>query len=98
MYCCPVCGSDVNDEIPYSENGQPSFEICPSCGFQYGYDDDPGATDEACEGIKNNWDRWLKNHIDDMKNDRDNLNDLIQSLMNIDVKLGFDLLIVRGDK
>ncbi len=38
-YICPICGYDKLDEPPYGENGEPSFEICPCCGFEYGYDD-----------------------------------------------------------
>jgi len=33
---------------PYDEQfGGASFEICPSCGFQFGYDDHPGASGSA---------------------------------------------------
>lgn len=34
---CPVCGFE-NDFEPY-EGELPSFEICPSCGTQFGYND-----------------------------------------------------------
>ena len=39
-YMCPVCGFDGLDEPPYSPAGYGLFEICPSCGFQYGVSDD----------------------------------------------------------
>lgn len=33
---------------PYQEQfGPPSFEICPSCGFEFGFDDHPGASGSA---------------------------------------------------
>ena len=32
-------------EPPYSSHlGFPSYEVCSCCGFEYGLDDDPGAT------------------------------------------------------
>lgn len=38
-YICPVCGYDRLDERPYDIIGEPSFNICPCCGFEYGFDD-----------------------------------------------------------
>lgn len=38
-YICPVCGYPELDKAAYSK-GAPSFEICPCCGYQFGYDDD----------------------------------------------------------
>lgn len=33
---------------PYQDQfGSPSFEICPSCGFEFGFDDHPGASGSA---------------------------------------------------
>lgn len=47
MHTCPVCGFPHLEEPPRS-NGGGSFEICPSCGFQFGVsDDDKGITYEA---------------------------------------------------
>lgn len=37
---CPVCGWNALTELPYDEYGVGSDEICPSCGFQFGYSDD----------------------------------------------------------
>ena len=55
---CPVCRSDELRAKPYEvwpppadlrllppyENqlGRPSYEVCPSCGFEFGNDDNPG--------------------------------------------------------
>lgn len=36
---CPICGFQELDEPPYDEFGGASFEICPCCGIQYGYND-----------------------------------------------------------
>jgi hypothetical protein len=38
-YTCIVCGFNELDEPPYYESGNPSDEICPCCGIQFGYDD-----------------------------------------------------------
>lgn len=43
---CPVCGySHLAEEI--RGRGGWSYEICPSCGFQFGVDDERGITYEA---------------------------------------------------
>ncbi len=48
MFACPVCGYPELDESPRSASGGGSYEICPSCGFQFGVDDDDkGITLEA---------------------------------------------------
>jgi hypothetical protein len=42
---CHACGYPALDEPPRSENNGGSYEICPSCGFEFGYtDDDQGWT------------------------------------------------------
>jgi hypothetical protein len=44
-HTCPVCGFPKLTEAPRSKSGGGSFEICPSCGFQFGVsDDDQGFT------------------------------------------------------
>ncbi|MDP9697663.1 hypothetical protein J2T16_000560 [Paenibacillus intestini] len=37
---CLVCNYQGLYEAPYDHRGVPSDEICPCCGFQYGFDDD----------------------------------------------------------
>lgn len=39
-FICPVCDYPKLSESPRSEFGGGSFEICPSCGFQFGVNDD----------------------------------------------------------
>ncbi|MCC7375928.1 MAG: hypothetical protein IT581_14820 [Verrucomicrobiales bacterium] len=39
-HMCPVCGFPGLKEPPRSRDGGGSYEICPSCGFQFGVDDD----------------------------------------------------------
>lgn len=36
---CLVCGFAGLSEPPYDEHGCASFEVCPSCGTEFGYDD-----------------------------------------------------------
>ncbi len=44
-HTCPVCGYSKLQEAPRSKSGGGSYEICPSCGFQFGVsDDDEGFT------------------------------------------------------
>lgn len=38
---CPVCGYPDLVEPPWTDESA-SFEICPSCGTQFGYDDAAG--------------------------------------------------------
>jgi hypothetical protein len=37
---CPVCGYPGLNEPPRTEQSGPSYEICPSCGFEFGVTDD----------------------------------------------------------
>lgn len=46
-FTCPVCGYPGLSEEPRSPTSGASYEICPSCGFQFGFDDeDQGISDE----------------------------------------------------
>jgi hypothetical protein len=37
---CPICGFPSLTEPPRGKSGGGSYEICPSCGFQFGVSDD----------------------------------------------------------
>lgn len=39
-HLCPVCGFRGLIEAPRSLSGGGSYEICPSCGFEFGVSDD----------------------------------------------------------
>ena len=39
-YRCPVCGYPGLDEPPRTEESGASYEICPSCGFEFGVTDE----------------------------------------------------------
>ena len=41
-YVCPVCGYPNLKEEPRNEATGGSYEICPSCGIEFGYDDEAG--------------------------------------------------------
>jgi len=38
-HTCPVCGFAQLAEPAYDNAGCASFELCPSCGTEFGYDD-----------------------------------------------------------
>jgi hypothetical protein len=45
MNICPACGYTDLLEPPRTSEGGGSYEICPSCGFEFGVtDDDEGFT------------------------------------------------------
>jgi hypothetical protein len=44
-FACPVCGYPSLTEAPRGVSTGGSYEICPSCGFEFGVtDDDQGYT------------------------------------------------------
>lgn len=55
-YICPVCGyPDLHEPPRSARTGGGSYEICPSCGFEFGVtDDDKGFT----------YDQWRQRWID----------------------------------
>lgn len=73
MYECPVCGREVLSCKPYETwpppegidlrppygdfLGQPSYEVCVSCGFEFGNDDEPGGTlvPDSFESYRERW-------------------------------------------
>lgn len=54
-FLCPVCGYPELCEQPRGEETGGSYEICPSCGFQFGVsDEDRGFTYESWRNA------WIK--------------------------------------
>jgi hypothetical protein len=50
--CCRICGFRP-DTSPWGPDGRtPSFEICPSCGVEYGYED---STPTAVSRYRREW-------------------------------------------
>jgi hypothetical protein len=39
VHDCPACGFEGLGEPPWDESGNPSYDICPCCGMQFGYYD-----------------------------------------------------------
>jgi hypothetical protein len=61
-YICPTCGySNLERPAWNPDNGAPSYDICPSCGCEFGYDD---AKLKARENYREKWIRqgapWFK--------------------------------------
>jgi hypothetical protein len=47
---CPICAFPDLAKGPLDEAGTTSYEICPSCGFEFGYDD--GVLKETYESYR----------------------------------------------
>ena len=54
-YTCPVCGFKGLEENPYNQRKEPSYEICPCCGFEFGFDS-AGSKESLIEYRQ----RWIK--------------------------------------
>ena len=50
---CPVCGYPDLEEPAYDDYGCASFDICPSCGCQFGYNDSTKTPSERLN-------RWIE--------------------------------------
>jgi hypothetical protein len=61
---CPACGYPGLTEPPRSDTGG-SFEICPSCGIEFGYSDENGGDAECRPSFYRGW--GLKWYTDGMK-------------------------------
>jgi hypothetical protein len=57
-YVCPACGYDGLEEQPWTD-GSASYEICPSCGIQFGYTDWAGGDVVRRASVYATWrERW----------------------------------------
>jgi len=50
-HTCPVCGFAELTQPPYDSTGCASFEICPSCGTEFGYHD----ANKSHEELRRRW-------------------------------------------
>lgn len=58
-YVCPICGYDGLFDPPW-QGENPSDDICPSCGMQFGYQDAAGRDAAGRERIYQDWrERWI---------------------------------------
>jgi len=62
VYSCPVCGYSGLAAPPRSPvTGGASDEICPSCGFQFGFDDDGAHGEPERQSVYARWrSRWIQ--------------------------------------
>src|SRR5206468_2220706 len=59
-FTCPVCGFSALVQPARTHEGGGSQEICPSCGIQFGYDDEAGGDLSARQMIYGEWRRrWI---------------------------------------
>lgn len=61
FYTCPVCAYDRLDEPAYDEHGCASFGICPSCGTEFGYDDNDTEHTRLRSAWVSNGMKWWSN-------------------------------------
>jgi hypothetical protein len=60
-YTCPVCGYPDLTELPRGEATGGSYEICPSCGIQFGYSDEAGGDAVRRQAIYEKWrQQWIE--------------------------------------
>jgi hypothetical protein len=62
-HTCPVCGYAGLDEAPYDEFGCSSYDICPCCGTEFGYDDSSVAHDDLRKKWVSNGMPWWSKHL-----------------------------------
>jgi hypothetical protein len=56
---CPACGFAL--EFKPWDDTMPSFEICPSCGIQFGYDDVAGGASDVAVSYLEWRQKWVRN-------------------------------------
>lgn len=79
---CPVCGYDSLEEAPYDINGNPSYTICPCCGFEFGFDD--SSKGYTFTKYREKWiDKGFPFFDEEKKPSRWNKNRLLKQLKNI---------------
>ena len=60
-HICPVCGYSGLKAEPRTEATGGSFEICPSCGIQFGHSDEAGGDAQAREVVYHKWrEKWIR--------------------------------------
>lgn len=85
-WACPVCGSVELGQAPYFDNGAASFEMC-SCGFEFGFDDDPGASKDAVDEVQKNWSRWRVRFISRFQSHPAALKEVVSRLRSIGIRV-----------
>ena len=76
-----MCGYDALDEPPYNSSGRGSLQICPSCGFQFGFHDEvKGMTFEEWRS------RWISEGMPWFDEDPPHAWDPVKQLRAIDIE------------
>ena len=60
---CPVCGYPNLETPPYGDAGEASFEICPSCGTEFGLDDDELTHEELRQNWIHSGAKWYSRNV-----------------------------------
>jgi hypothetical protein len=56
----PVCGYPDLEEQPRTKSIGGSYEICSSCGIQFGYSDEAGGDEQARKELYRKWrQQWI---------------------------------------
>ncbi len=60
-YICPVCKFDGLKEAAFGPGNEPSYEVCPCCGFEFGFDggNDPVVFAEYYQRWTQNGSKWF---------------------------------------
>lgn len=87
---CPVCGFEL--EEPAWKDGSPSYNICPSCGVEFGYGDFGVTISERKKRHEQLRKEWIKNgmkykHFDDEFDPQPSNWNPIQQLKNIGIEI-----------
>lgn len=86
QWACPICGSVELSQAPYDSDGSASFEMC-SCGFEFGFDDDPGASAQADPSVAANWLTWRSRFLSKFRNHPEALAKVVARLRGIGVSV-----------
>lgn len=62
IYVCPVCSYPDLDEPAYDSFGCASYNICPCCGTEFGYDDSTTAHSDLREKWVSEGMQWWSKH------------------------------------
>ncbi|MGH1429092.1 MAG: hypothetical protein ACRBEE_14220 [Arenicella sp.] len=96
VHICPACGSAELNSPAYDSNGEPSFQMC-SCGFEFGFDDEPSASPQAIESIVKSWERWRAKVIKRSSYLESTLTKCENNLKNLGISLRFDLIPTKDE-
>ena len=83
---CPVCGSPELESAAYLEGGSGSFQMC-SCGFEFGFDDEPSASVTEIKTVLGNWEHWREKKLQYMQKDSLEFKTIKENLHEIGVEV-----------